>query len=197
MAGRLSETHVVAMPLPRCPPAGMAGGPGGGHRGPCFCICLCHLWLLPLRVCPGNWGNWEALRWLFQVSRRSHGWERWGRQRGGSPGQGAARQARVRSPLLALGFLQTPAEVVYPHILEVQQLLQPPHLQLQDLSRDPDTPSTWFWGAGGTSIHPRQASGGAGACLTASSEDGGGRGDRELRAGLMWLLGSLSSISHL
>lgn len=83
-----------------------------------------------------------------------------GRQRGDSPRQGSARQARVCSPLLALGFLQTPAEVIYPHVLEVQQLLQPPHLQLQDLSRDPDTPSAWFWGAGGTSIHPRQASGG-------------------------------------
>lgn len=69
---------------------------------------------------------------------------------------------RVCSPLLALGFLQTPAEVIYPHILEVQQLLQPPHLQLQDLSREPDTPSAWFWGAGGTSIHPRLHGGGLG-----------------------------------
>lgn len=106
-------------------------------------------------------------------------------------------RVRVCSPLLALGFLQAPAEVVYPHVLEVQQLLQSPHLQLQDLSRDPDTPSVWFQGAGGTSIHPRQAPWGARACLTASSEDRGHRGDRELRARLLWLLESLSGICHL
>lgn len=115
---------------------------------------------------------------------------------GGQPrGEGAAGWARVRSPLWAPGFLQTPAEVVYPHVLEVQQLLQPPHLQLQDLSREPDTPSAWFRGAGGTSIHPRQALWGDRGLPNSHQRGRGARG--ELGARLMRLPESPSGISHL
>lgn len=79
LAGGLSGAHGVAMLLPRCPPAAM-GGSQGWAQGPCFCICIFHLWLLSLRVHPGDCGNWEAPGWLFQLRRSSHGWERWGRQ---------------------------------------------------------------------------------------------------------------------
>lgn len=47
---------------------------------------------------------------------------------------GPAAAVTGRSPLLTLGLLEPPREVIDAHVLELEQVLQAPDLHLQDLS---------------------------------------------------------------
>lgn len=60
----------------------------------------------------------------------------------GGRGEAGSRGGSHSLPV-ALG-LESTAEVIYPHVLELQQLLQPCHLQLQDLKGDPQSPEIGF-----------------------------------------------------
>lgn len=54
---------------------------------------------------------------------------------------GSPAQPRHRSPLLALGLLEPPGEVIDAHVLELEQVFQTLHLHLQDLDGGAETSS--------------------------------------------------------
>lgn len=73
-----------------------------------------------------HWSCWLRPPIRPSVFRR---WVRWS-QRLGSGGYGGCL-----SPLLTLHLLEPPGEVFDAHVLELEQVLQTPHLHLQDLGR--------------------------------------------------------------
>lgn len=83
--------------------------------------------------------HWSC--WLRPPIRQSVGrWVRgWVRRRGvwALAGTGASPRGPGRSsPLLTLCLLEPPGEVLDAHVLELKQVLQAPHLHLQDLGHE-------------------------------------------------------------